>query len=648
MNIQELVYNVDFLIASVVFLFIILYHFMQQQSLYLESNATFLWLVMLGIGNIGFDILCTILITMADPDFRIVTELCITILFSLQILVPNALLSHIFSQYPHSVIGHGTRVTFCAVLPALLVGLVIANHWTGMFFRIHENGSYTRGPFYLLMFLIGSGYLAGSALTCMLHRSNLSHFKRYAVYEMVLIAGITVVIQLFYPNILITGFGIALSITVLFFTINNPFHYTDSLTSTFDVRYFRDRCQTFIQHHKSFHVLLLELSQLKRINNVTGAGFGNSILRTTALMLRDINRENLVFRVTGKRFVLMTDSLVGYEAARTRILQFFSEPIRVDDREIQVPVSLCGILDAQELGSSDNLLAYCEYLLSLLSAPQKAPSLIQNSNETLKGFLYNQTVDQFLTTAVQQDLFELVYQPVYSTKQQKFISMEALSRLRHPSFGPISPDIFIRLAEKNDLIPQIGLQQLRRCCRFLVENPEIMEDMESVKVNLSPVELMRPGHVDRLIATIREFQLPTTFFQFEITETVATEYSASLTHIAEKFLDAGIRLCIDDFGSGYANLNTVFRLPFSTIKLDRSLLRDICSNCRAASLYQGLISSIHAMDLKIIAEGVETDQELEHVRSCGVDQVQGFYYSRPLPPDAILDLVHKQLAEKKK
>ena len=642
-----MIYNIDFLIASLIFLFIILYHFMQQQGLYMQNNTTFLWLVVLGIFNICFDILCTVLITMADPRYVILSETCLALLFSLQILVPNAFLSHVFRQFSHETISHSARVWICAVLPAVLVAAIFLNHWTGLFFTVTPTGAYVRGPLYLTMYGIGGAYLAASALTCMIFRSEMSYFKRFAIYEMVLIAGITVVVQSFYHDILLTGFGITLAITVLFFTLNNPYHYTDSLTSAFDIRYFRDRCKIAIRHHKSFHILLLELSQLKRINNVTGVGFGNSVLRTTALMLRSISKENLVFRVTGKRFIIMTPSPALYEQARTQILQFFNEPIRVGDREIQIPITLCGIVDAQDLGSSDNLLSYSEYLLSLVTVPQKAPHMIQNSSDTLKGFRYTQTVDQFLTTAVRDNLFELNYQPVYSTVQKKFTSMEALSRLRHPSFGPISPDIFIRLAEKNDLIPQIGLLQLRRCCQFLVSHPEVLEGMESVKVNLSPVELMRPGHVDRLISIIREYQLPTTFFQFEITETVATEYSASLSQISNKFLDAGIRLCMDDFGSGYANLNTVFRLPFSTIKLDRSLLQDICSNNRAASLYRGLISSIHSMDAKIIAEGVETEQELAHVLDCGVDQIQGYYYSRPLPPDELLALVHRQMAEEK-
>ena len=637
-----MIYNIDFLIASLIFLFVILYHFMQQQALYMQDNHSFLWVIFLGISNIVLDIICTALITWPRPEWQFMTEFTITVLYCLQILVPSAIVNHVFGQIPATVGKPKGRFIFTHLLPGLMLTMIISNHWTNEFFTVTGEGIYQRSDQHFLMYLFGGAYLLIAALTCVVHRKHLSRFKRYAIWEMALISGVTILFQSIYHNILLTGFGITLAITVLFFTLNNPYHCTDSLTNTFDVRYFRERARGYIEHRKPFHVLMIELSQLKRINHVAGAGAGNNILRITANMLRSISRQNLVFRITGKRFVVIATSLSLYEEARSRILQFFSQPVDIGDRSIPVPVTVCGILNAEELKDCDTLQAYGEYLLTLVTSPHKGAQLIQNTEETLEGFRYTQAVDKYLTTAIEKDLFQLNYQPVYSADKQKFTSMEILSRLKHPDLGPISPDIFIRLAEKNDLIPKIGLLQLRRACRFIKENPIIMQSLDSVKVNLSPVELMRPGHVDLLIHTIQEAGLPTTFFQFEITETVATEYSSSLRNIASKFTKAGIELCLDDFGSGYANLNAVFRLPFSTIKLDRSLLMDICYNPRAAALYQGLASAIHAMHATIIAEGVETEQELEKVTACGVNKIQGFYFSRPLPPEKLIELLKDQ------
>lgn len=136
-----------------------------------------------------------------------------------------------------------------------------------------------------------------------------------------------------------------------------------------------------------------------------------------------------------------------------------------------------------------------------------------------------------------------------------------------------------------------------------------------------------------------EYGLPCSCFQFEITETVATEYSASLTRVAESLQAAGIGLCLDDFGSGYANLNTVMQLPFSVIKLDRSLLFHICTDKKAALFYQSIVAAFCRLGYRIVAEGVETQEEMELLRSWNVDMIQGYYFSRPLPPDDLLRLL---------
>ena len=132
------------------------------------------------------------------------------------------------------------------------------------------------------------------------------------------------------------------------------------------------------------------------------------------------------------------------------------------------------------------------------------------------------------------------------------------------------------------------------------------------------------------------------YFQFEITETVATEYSESFSKAIEEFTKAGIGLCLDDFGSGYANLNTVMRLPFSVIKVDRSLLFDICRDEKRAIFYESVVETFHKMNYHIVSEGVETQEEMEQISSWGVDMIQGYYFSRPLPEKELLALLKKQ------
>ena len=308
------------------------------------------------------------------------------------------------------------------------------------------------------------------------------------------------------------------------------------------------------------------------------------------------------------------------------------------------PVILCGVVGAEKLGTGGLVLDYAEYLESL-AARSGGTEVIQNDRKNRDSFYYNKQVEQFLHRAIDEDLFEVYYQPVYSLHQQRFVTLEALSRLRHPTLGWISPDIFIRLAEKNRLISQITELQLRRVCRFLRENPALRASIANVKINLSPLDLIHSDGGNHLIRILDAYGLPYSCFQLEITETVATEYSASLTRVAESFQAVGIGLCLDDFGSGYANLNTVMQLPFSVIKLDRSLLFHICTDKNAALFYQSIVSAFCRLGYRIIAEGVETQEEMELLRSWNVDMIQGYYFSRPLPPGDLLRLLTEEAVE---
>ena len=148
------------------------------------------------------------------------------------------------------------------------------------------------------------------------------------------------------------------------------------------------------------------------------------------------------------------------------------------------------------------------------------------------------------------------------------------------------------------------------------------------------------GHMAAaFIRIMDEFGIPHDWIQFEITETVATEYNGSLKKVADDFTAAGIRLCLDDFGSGYANLNTVMRFPFSSIKLDRSLLFDICSDEKRALFYQSVVETFQRINYRIVAEGVETEAEMRLLSSWNVDMIQGYYFSKPLPQKELLDLL---------
>ncbi|MDO4552420.1 MAG: EAL domain-containing protein [Bacillota bacterium] len=636
--------NVNFLVAGLIFLLLILYHVSTQRRLSHSGHGIFFFCMGVGIADILLDLVTAILIDFRIPALRGLLELLLVLLYLLQVLFPYILF--FYTETLRQVDGRTpAKFQVLPMLPACVLWLlVLSNHWTGLLFQVAETGLYLRGPLYLVTYCAALFYVALIGVRSLIHYRQLGKRNFLVIWQFLLITGVCVAIQAARNDFLMTGFGLSLGITLLFLTINNPYDHTDSLTGALDAQRFRELAQNRIDRKKPFHLLGLKLYQLEHINNAMGMATGNQLLVETERILREANPYGPVFRTGGNQFFTMVFSLDKYEQVCSQIRDAYEAPLSLGGEKVEFPAVICGIRDGESYRKSDVLLTYADHLFS--SVPKTAETvLIQGNEETLKGFRYAQEVERFLNVALKEDLFQVYYQPVYSTETGGCVSLEALSRLYHPHLGFVPPEVFIGIAEKNDQIAKISLLQFRRICRFLQEHPEAMELVQNVKCNLSPAELLKPGHCRKLVDTMKEHGLHPSFFQFEVTETVATRYSDSLYQAAEIFMEDGVGLCLDDFGSGYANLNTVLQLPFSVVKLDKSLLSGICDTPKVALFYRGIVAAMEALGYRVVAEGVETREELDLVTRLGVAMIQGYYFSKPLSGEEILKLLRSQNKE---
>lgn len=559
-------YNIDFLIAAMVILLLVLWYFLGQKRAEDLNNQVFLFFAIIGILDVVAELASNYYISFPNSNCEIAAMLATTIFYLLQALLPFTVICYIQTLHDNKIIS--AKKMFLSGVPTfILMGMILTNPFTEKLFYFDIPAGYMKGPWYMLMYYSALCHMAAALILIVIWRKKLGYQKVKSLLEILLISGAGVVIQLLYHPLLTTGFGMSLGILVLFITINNPHANIDTLTGS-------------LEEYEYY------LTQLKRMFD------GNSKLN-------------------------------------------------VNNKIITMPVVISGIMNAQKLGDSGLILEYAEYL-EALSAKNGLTEVIQDDYQTMNGFLYNKRVEQYLHKAITEDLFEIYYQPVYSTRKKCFITLEALSRLQHPELGWIAPDVFIQIAEKNHMIEQITDLQFSRVCRFLGENRYLMRHLLNVKVNLSSLDLMRNDCSRHFIRIMDAYKIPHNWIQFEITETVATEYNAGLRRVAEEFTAAGIGFCLDDFGSGYANLNTVMRLPFSVIKVDRSLLFDICRDEKRAIFYESVVETFHKMNYHIVSEGVETQEEMEQISSWGVEMIQGYYFSKPLPEKELLELLKKQ------
>ena len=633
-----MMYNADFLIAAVVILLLVLRNFLDQKRAEDLNSRVFLFFVVIGILDVIAELVSNYYITSGDGDFGLAAVVTTTIFYLFQALLPYALLCYIMTLHDNKLISV-KKMLLAGLATILLASIVLTNPFTEKLFYFDVSAGYVEGPWYRLMYYSALFHLAVILILVTSWRKEFGPQKIKVILVILILCGCGGVIQLLHYSLLMTGFGMSLGILALFLTINNPNANRDSLTGVYNHLYLTRRSDELIAAGKSFHIITIYLYQLKHINKVAGVEGGDYILQLTAKKLEELCGSR-VFRITGKRFLVLTMSLQEYEYYITQIKKMFETDMQVDadSSKPATPVILSGIVHGQKLGTSGLMLEYEEYLESL-SLQNGMIEVIQDDQQTMDGFLYNKKVEQYLHTAIAQDLFEVYYQPVYSTEKNDFVTLEALSRLHHPELGWIAPDVFIQIAEKNHMIEQITDLQFKRICMFINEHRDLMKKLFNIKVNLSSLDLMRSDCSSHFIRMMDDMDIQHDWIQFEITETVATEYNAGLGMVVDGFMAAGVRLCLDDFGSGYANLNTVMRLPFSAIKIDRTLLFDICNDKKRAMFYQSIIETFHRMGYSIVSEGVETEEEMSLLSSWGVDMIQGYYFSRPLPVEELLKLL---------
>lgn len=634
-----MMYNADFLIAAVVILLLVLRNFLDQKRAEDLNSRVFLFFAVIGILDVIAELVSNYYITSGDGDFGLAAVVTTTIFYLFQALLPYTLLCYIMTLHDNKLISL-KKMLLAGLATILLVSIVLTNPFTEKLFYFDVSAGYVEGPWYRLMYYSALFHLAVILILVISWRKEFGSRKTKVILDILILCGCGVMVQLLYYPLLMTGFGMSLGILALFLTINNPNANRDSLTGVYNHLYLTRRSDELIAAGKSFHIITIYLYQLKHINKVAGVEGGDYILQLTAKKLEELCGSR-VFRITGKRFLVLAMSLQEYEYYITQIKKRFETDMQLDadSSKPAMPVILSGIVYGQKLGTSGLMLEYAEYLESL-SMQNGMIEVIQDDQQTMDGFLYNKKVEQYLHTAIAQDLFEVYYQPVYSTAKNDFVTLEALSRLHHPELGWIAPDVFIQIAEKNHMIEQITDLQFKRVCMFINEHRDLMKKLFNIKVNLSSLDLVRSDCSSHFIRMMDDMDIHHDWIQFEITETVATEYNAGLGMVIDGFMAAGVRLCLDDFGSGYANLNTVMRLPFSAIKIDRTLLFDICNDKKRAMFYQSIVETFHRMGYVIVSEGVETEEEMSLLSSWGVDMIQGYYFSRPLPVDELLKLLN--------
>jgi diguanylate cyclase (GGDEF)-like protein/PAS domain S-box-containing protein len=382
-------------------------------------------------------------------------------------------------------------------------------------------------------------------------------------------------------------------------------------------------------------VLFLDLDRFKLVNDSLGHAAGDEVLRIVSRRLASAVRSNdLVGRLAGDEFVVLVDQLTDPDELDRLVERLFSslaEPLSVNGRRLTVTASIgIAMLEPDERTDAEDLLRDAD--VAMYTAKQSGRSRAVRFDAQLRSrALHSLELEEDLRRAISAKEIGVAYQPLVELATGRVSATEALARWKHPTRGPMSPGLFIPMAEETGLIGRLGSSVLHdACARTAGWRATGAPDLR-VSVNLSGQQLADPNLVPSVVSTLARFALPAHAVSLEITESVLMTDPDAAARTLTALADVGVGLSVDDFGTGYSSLSYLRQFPVDTIKIDRSDL----------AIVDSVIGLAHRLNLRTVAEGAETEAQVEVLRELGCAQIQGFYFSRPLDAEAVPDFVRR-------
>lgn len=417
----------------------------------------------------------------------------------------------------------------------------------------------------------------------------------------------------------------------------------DPLTGLPNRALLRDRLEHAMRHaqrdNRLVGVLFMDLDRFKTINDTLGHHCGDQLLREVAERLRRcVRAADTVARLGGDEFMVVVEDMDHVDRAMQvaeKIRASFDAPIVVDEREVFVTPSIGITFYPLDDGTTEALLRNAD--TAMYRAKELGGNGVQFFTQDLNDRAAERlSLDSCLRHAIANEQFELHYQPRVDIEDGRVVAVEALLRLHDPVLGQVPPDRFIPVLEETGQIEVVGRWVLRQACRDSMAWRAQGVAPLRMAVNISPRQLRGGGLLKLVQDTLDETGLPATGLELEITESLVVENVAETAATLRALSDLGVHIALDDFGTGYSALGYLRRFRIDTLKIDRSFITDVPASADDARVASALVAIAASLDLRVTAEGVETEEQLAFLRSLGCDEVQGFLFSPPLPGPAFL------------
>ena len=588
--------------ALLVFLVIMLRYFSARRFPN-RKNRLFALILWASVADIVLDTGSSHII---DNVFRV--PLHVTYIVNMSFYIITILMLMLMMLYTLVISGDMNRKRLLRASPLFLPGaavlaLMATNPKTHWFFYVDAARGYVHGTLFILVYITSFLYLMFTFLIARINRPRLKHGEYSTIVLFLSVVLLSTLIQYFCPTLLMTGVAIILAVVLMYFTIQNPEAMMDATTDAFTYEAMLTFLQDRLEDRERVKLIAVKIRNMSRVNDLLGIGNGSRLLRQVSHFLRDSANGSWVFRMRGSCFVAVTQKSADYHALCTALEERIGRPWAVDGTEVLLQAAVCR-LDTETLLSApispDEAVRYLETAFALKDHAAGRIAYVDAGARLIETVRRNGAVEAALRSALADgEGLELYFQPLWSVRRNRFVSAEVLLRFQHPEMGYISPEEFVPIAESNGLVTAMDELVVRKTCAFIRDHGALSGyGLDTLEINLSALEFMHRRLPELLKEIMAQYRVHPEMLCFEVTETAATESFALLQECMAAIKALGCRFALDDFGTGYANISQVIQLPFTVVKLDKSMLNG------PAAVLEDLVRMFARIERQTVVEGV--------------------------------------------
>jgi EAL domain-containing protein (putative c-di-GMP-specific phosphodiesterase class I) len=452
-------------------------------------------------------------------------------------------------------------------------------------------------------------------------------------------------LQAVYPRAMVSQLGCALVLYFMYMSFENPMFFTFMDSSCYNQHTFMLTLKKLKYDNAKVSMAVFSIrdyAYVKRVLSIKDRRkLSNRIADFVYLTFGDNG-----FAIDDDKFVILIDSDMDYEQIRRLIDEYCAMPIKLIETDASIRCShwyVKGIefeSDGDTVLDSDDILDSVEYIVEKVN-PQK-DEIVDIKSITQKMHRKHE-VAHAIERAIEGATLEVYYQPIYDVAADSFTSAEALVRLKDEELGFISPEEFIPMSEDDGSILDIGDIVFKKVCEFIKQTDCIRKNgVHYIEVNLSPVQCVNESITDRLRAAMKKYGVAPSWINFEITETAQYNEDESMHTNIEKLYNNGSSFSIDDYGSGFASADYLFKLPVDIVKIDKGILWQAMENPNAMVVLKNTMKMVKELGKKIVVEGVENQEMVDILKSFGCDYMQGYLFSKPIPAGEYVEFLKEK------